>query len=204
MKKTSRIRRSPEESRANILEAAERVLTEQGPQALRLVDVAKAAGVSNATVLHYYNSIEGVHSALMERMIEDLVAKILALELPEDVTRFRGFAFNALIETFEHKGAARLAAWMELTDQARRLKTVREAVSTVISKKIQHEDLPTEMTENVILLSVVMALGLGLFGESLEELLDKPRGTARQMAITLLTSGTEMIASKYEAEDQSD
>lgn len=203
MNKTTRRRRSPEESKANILEAAERVLTEQGPQSLRLVDVAKAAGVSNATVLHYYGSIEGVHSALMEQMVEDLVGNVLALELPEDVTKFRGFAFNALIETFEQKGAARLAAWIELTDQSKRLTTVREAVARVIDTKIQHEDLPVEMVENVILLSVVMALGLGLFGASLEDLLGRPRGTARAMAIALLTAGTEKMTEALPKDDQS-
>ena len=203
MNKTTRRRRSPEESKANILEAAERVLTEQGPQSLRLVDVAKAAGVSNATVLHYYGSIEGVHSALMEQMVEDLVGNVLALELPEDVTKFRGFAFNALIETFEQKGAARLAAWIELTDQSKRLTTVREAVARVIDTKIQHEDLPVEMVENVILLSVVMALGLGLFGASLEDLLGRPRGTARAMAIALLTAGTETMTDALPKDDQS-
>lgn len=203
MSKTPRIRRSPEESKANILEAAERVLTENGPQALRLADVAKAAGVSNATVLHYYGSIEEVHSALMERMIEDLVGNILALELPEDVKRFRGFAFDALIETFEKKGAARLAAWIELTGQSRRLTTVREAVSKVINDKVPEQDLPVEMIENIILLSVVMALGLGLFGASLEDLLEKPRGTARNMAIALLTTGAETMAENLKPDDQS-
>ena len=50
-----RIRRTPEESRANILAAAETLLVEQGPQTLRLADVAKAAGVANATVLPGWN-----------------------------------------------------------------------------------------------------------------------------------------------------
>ncbi|HBH89080.1 MAG TPA: TetR/AcrR family transcriptional regulator, partial [Hyphomonadaceae bacterium] len=79
-----RIRRTPEESRANILASAERLLTEQGPQTLRLADVAKEAGVANATVLHHFGTIDGVHTALMERMIAELVEKVMAIELTED------------------------------------------------------------------------------------------------------------------------
>ena len=46
---TPRIRRSPEESRANILAAAEQLLVEQGPQSLRLADVAMALGLQGIT-----------------------------------------------------------------------------------------------------------------------------------------------------------
>jgi len=83
-KHTPRIRRTPEESRANILAAAEALLVEQGPQSLRLADVAKAAGVANATVLHHFGSIDAVQQALMERMIADLVESVMAIEVPAD------------------------------------------------------------------------------------------------------------------------
>ena len=83
-KNSPRIRRTPEESRANILSAAEDLLVEQGPQSLRLADVAKRAGVANATVLHHFGSIDAVQQALMERMIADLVENILSVEIPAD------------------------------------------------------------------------------------------------------------------------
>ena len=57
---------------------------EQVPQSLRLADVAKRAGVANATVLHYFGSIDAVQQALMERMIADLVENILSVEIPAD------------------------------------------------------------------------------------------------------------------------
>ncbi|MEQ1490819.1 MAG: TetR family transcriptional regulator, partial [Terricaulis sp.] len=51
--KVRRVRRAPEDARANILAAAEKLLVEEGPLALKLADVAKAAGVANASVIHH-------------------------------------------------------------------------------------------------------------------------------------------------------
>ena len=163
----------------------------QGPQSLRLADVAKEAGVVNATVLHHFGSIEDVHSALMERMIADLVGKILSQDMPSDQPVQRGFAFPHLIEAFQDKGAARLAAWLELSDQSQRMTVVREAVNKVIHEKIRPLSLPQDRVEDIILISIILALGLGLFGTSLEGLLDRPEGTARDMATELLISATE-------------
>tara|TARA_B100000678_G_scaffold42272_3_gene31714 strand:+ start:10595 stop:11182 length:588 start_codon:yes stop_codon:yes gene_type:complete len=194
MKKAIRTRRTPEESRENILSAAKALLIEEGPQSLRLADVAKAAGVSNATVLHYYGTIENVHSNLMERMIEDLVDRIMTIEVTDDAKISRGFAFQALLETFENKGAARLAAWLELRDETHRLTSVRNAVSQVISKKIHPGDAPVQRVQDVILLSVVLALGVGLFGRSLEELMGRPTGRARELALELLKETGENLS----------
>ena len=75
-----RVRRAPEAARDNILAAAERLLVEQGPLALKLVDVAAAAGVANASVLHHFGSIDDVHAALMERMVAQLIADVHLVE----------------------------------------------------------------------------------------------------------------------------
>lgn len=186
--KTPRIRRSQEASRENILIAAENLLVAQGPQSLRLVDVAKAAGVANATVLHHFGTIDGVQSALMEKMIGELVSGLMEMDLPADPKAARGIAIQKLFDAFESKGAARLAAWLELTDESRRLRTVREAVQTIIRQKINQPELSEAQLEDSILISVILAIGVGLFGPTLGELLGKPSDRARQIAVKLLES----------------
>jgi hypothetical protein len=47
-----RIRRTPEEARRLILDAAEACMAKAGPAGLRLQEVAEAAGVSHPTILH--------------------------------------------------------------------------------------------------------------------------------------------------------
>lgn len=191
-----RIRRSPEASRENILIAAERLLVRQGPQSLRLADVAKEAGVANATVLHHFGTIDGVQAALMEKMIAELVSGLMAMDVPDDPRAARAAAIQNLFDAFETKGAARLAAWLELTDESRRLRTVREAVQTVIRLKIGAEEADEARLEDAILVSVILAIGVGLFGPTLSELLGKPRGRARAAALRLLETGLEEAARK--------
>lgn len=187
----SRVRRSPEASRENILIAAERLLVRDGPQSLRLADVAKEAGVANATVLHHFGTIDGVQAALMEKMIAELVSEILVMDVPADPRAARAAALQHLFDAFETKGAARLAAWLEMTGESRRLRTVREAMQTVILHKIKPHHADAERLEDAILVSVILAIGVGLFGPTLGELIGKPEGRARDIALKLLEEGLD-------------
>ncbi|MAJ10291.1 TetR/AcrR family transcriptional regulator [Ponticaulis sp.] len=188
-----RIRRTPEESRANILASAERLLTEQGPQTLRLADVAKEAGVANATVLHHFGTIDGVHTALMERMIAELVEKVMAIELTEDTEVSRAQALTTLFEAFEQKQASKLAAWLELTHQAGRLTNVRQVVRDVTRTKFHHQNVPEDVVEDVMLVCITLALGVGLFGQTLSEMLGKPPSRAKEMALSVLMLGLRQL-----------
>ncbi|MEZ6011858.1 MAG: TetR/AcrR family transcriptional regulator [Hyphomonas sp.] len=194
-KHTPRIRRTPEESRANILSAAEALLVEQGPQSLRLADVAKAAGVANATVLHHFGTIDAVQKALMERMIGDLVRSIMAIDIPADApAEARAAGLKTLFDALETPGAARLAAWLELTDETSRLTVVREAVQEVAQKKIASAGVPADVAEDMILMSVTLALGVGLFGPSLGRLIGKPESRAREMTLQMLLGHLQRLA----------
>ena len=73
-----RVRRSSEEAQALILDAAEKTLRGQSPAALRLQDVAKAAGVSHPTILHHFGSREGLIRALNLRAMDELKAGLVA------------------------------------------------------------------------------------------------------------------------------
>ncbi len=182
-----RVRRTPEAAREHILTAAEKLLVEDGPLALKLAEVAIAAEVSNGTVLHHFESIDGLHAALMERMTEQLVSNVFAAAMREhDPDAQHEAVMEALFDTFETRGAARLAAWLELTGQWRRLTNVREAVRVVAAKRAERGDVKAADVEDLVLLAVVMAMGAGLFGRSLGQLIGKPAGRARKLAVAVL------------------
>jgi AcrR family transcriptional regulator len=188
-----RRRRLPKDARDNILAAAEAMLIADGPQSLKLVEVARAAGVSNATVLHHFGSIDDVQGALMERMVRQLVDEVLASTHGGGDPAMNAGALNAgegviaLFDAFERKGAARLAAWLELRGEARRLTAVRGAVREVIDARVcQFPRISVEALEDFMLASITMALAVGLFGSTLAELMDKPAGRAREVALRLL------------------
>ena len=147
------------------------------------------------TVLHHFGSISAVHTALMERMIADLVDSIMAIEIPADAPAgARDAGLKTLFDALETPGAARLAAWLELTDETSRLTVVREAVQEVAQKKIGQAGVPADLAEEMILLSVTLALGVGLFGPSLARLIGKPEERAREMTLNMLLGYLERIA----------
>lgn len=188
-----RVRRSPEAARENILAAAETLLVEKGPQALKLADVAAGAGVANATVLHHFGSVDGVQTALMERMIAQLVERLLASAPEGDVAKLRGTGFQTLFDSFETRGAARLAAWLELTGEWRRVTSVRKAVQEIVARNLTRTGLTPATAENLVLVSVVLAMGVGLFGRSVGTLMGKPPGRARKLAEDMLLLQTEAL-----------
>lgn len=181
----TRVRRTPEAARENILAAAEALLVEQGPQAIKLADVAKAAGVVHANVIHHFGSIAGVETALMERMIRQLAEKVLvALDRDDAVL---GVGAQALFDAFEAKGAARLAAWLELTGEGARMTLVREVVEAIIDTRVARDTgVDRQAAVDFILLNIILAVGVGLFGPTLSALLGRPPERARELALELI------------------
>ena len=181
----TRVRRTPEAARENILAAAEAILVEHGPQAIKLADVAKAAGVVHANVIHHFGSIGGVETALMERMIRQLADRII--DSFEQDGAARGFGAQALFDAFETRGAARLAAWLELTGEGRRMTLVREVVDAVVQTRLLRDvGMSREAIVDLILLNIILAVGVGLFGPTLSELLGRPPQRARELALELI------------------
>lgn len=182
-----RVRREAGAARDNILNAAEKLLLEEGPLALKLADVASTAGVANASVLHHFGSIDGLHAALMERMVAQLIADVLAIADESGARDDKQEAvFQALFDVFENRGAARLAAWLELTGEWRRMTHVREAVREVAVRRASFGDVTAKQAEDLVLISVTLAMGVGLFGPSLAELMGRPEGRTRKTAAEVL------------------
>jgi AcrR family transcriptional regulator len=74
-----RIRRTPENAQAHILDAAEAILAKGGgPAALRLTDVAHQAGVSHPTILHHFGSREGLVRAINLRAFARLTESAMS------------------------------------------------------------------------------------------------------------------------------
>ena len=91
-KQGKRVRRTPEDARALILDAAQKTMGAEGPAALRLQDVAKEAGVSHPTILHHFGSREGLVKALNHRSLEALRNGVIARLDSAQKTEFAGNA----------------------------------------------------------------------------------------------------------------
>jgi TetR/AcrR family transcriptional regulator len=62
--------RDPEQTRAAVIDAAERLFSERGFAATSMRDISAASGVSHPLIHHHYGSKEELHAAVKRRMVE--------------------------------------------------------------------------------------------------------------------------------------
>src|SRR5262245_30830908 len=72
-----RKRLTAEAARARILAAAERRLSEVGPEGLRLTELAAELGVSHPAILHHFGSREELVAAVVAGAIARLNARLI-------------------------------------------------------------------------------------------------------------------------------
>jgi AcrR family transcriptional regulator len=187
----ARERLTPTESRAAALEAARRLLIEQGPQSVTLKAVAAEIGKTHANLLHHFGSAAGLQAELARTMAEQVTRAIA-----DTVERARqGEAdpreiVDRTFDAFGKQGAGALAAWMILSGNRDALNPILESIRALVKElSVSHED--HNVPESTLWL-VLAALGDSLLGGSIADALGLPRDCARDLASFALK--TQMIA----------
>jgi AcrR family transcriptional regulator len=70
-------RRDFEDSRRRILAAARRVLTERGPEALTVSEVAHRAGLNRTTAYQHFRTRDALAAAVMAELADELTGKLV-------------------------------------------------------------------------------------------------------------------------------
>lgn len=163
----ARIRRSAEGAKRAILDAAERLLLEVGPSAIRLQDVAAEVGISHPAVLHHFGSREALVEAVADRALRGLQADLVARfsdasKLPDPKE-----SLDAVFSVLGDRGHARLVAWLTLSGLSRPTKESRAYWTTVIDAVhgLRTKVVPKALREETTF--VLMLSALALFGEAL-------------------------------------
>jgi AcrR family transcriptional regulator len=113
--KSPRIRRSVDDAREAILEAAERRLIAGGPDAVRVQTVARDVGITDAAVHYHFGNREGLMDALLRRAGRRLRDELEAVADRWDTdTLDVGALIELFEETYARRQYARLTAWMTL------------------------------------------------------------------------------------------
>jgi AcrR family transcriptional regulator len=178
---TIRKRLNPEESRSVALEAASRLLIEQGPQAVTLKAVAGEIGRTHANLLHHFGSAAGLQAELARSLARDVTRKIA-----ESVERARHHQTDAreivdrTFDAFGRGGAGALAAWMILSGNRDALKPILEAIHELVAELSVGDE--EDRVARTTLWLVLMALGDALLGEPIAQTLGLARDTARNVA----------------------
>jgi AcrR family transcriptional regulator len=167
-----RKRRTAEDARTAILDAAEQRLVASGPAGIRLQEVAADVGLSHPTLLHHFGSREGLVEAVVARALDSLHAPLLEAvrgspQGPDQLTKILDGVFDALA----NHGHGRAFLWLALsgyapTMEAFRVRVLAEAVHAVRCEHRRGEDpMPTfEDTYFTVLLPALALLALSVTG----------------------------------------
>lgn len=132
-KRAVRRRLSPEAARALALDAARRILAEEGPQGLTLSAVAAAAGMTHGNLTHHFGSIAGLQAALIvqvgERLASDVAAATLRFRAGEATARD---LVDLVFDSLARDDHGRLVAWLASSGQVDRLQAVFEVVASSV------------------------------------------------------------------------
>ena len=171
MNVNNRIRRSPEESKSLILKTAADRLTEFGLEGLNISGVAKAAGMSHATVIHHFGSTAAMREALLQQMTDSLLSDVISA-LNEDVQPDE--VLSRLFSTLSQGGHGRLLAWLALDHQGISVLPSESNTSELFRSIIEAiSEVPGEETDAKlrVLLVATAAMGLSICGDALSNLI---------------------------------
>ena len=114
-----RRRRTADVARDEILNAAQKLLSQGGPDAIRLQDIAHDVGISHPTILHHFGSRDGLIEALDVRAIHALTDDVARI-LKSDEEPQTGELVERVAETMDQQGLARLIALWAMRDAEER------------------------------------------------------------------------------------
>src|SRR5580765_7588474 len=113
-----RMRRTPEQARTELLDAAERLYVDFYPDDVGLKDVAREAGVSHALVTHYFGTYDGLVTATLERRIHGLRERVLGTLATTDVLEQPAQLLSLLFDVLADPVHLKLLKWMVAGDRS--------------------------------------------------------------------------------------
>jgi AcrR family transcriptional regulator len=172
--KAPRRRRTAEQARREILDAAEAQLAKGGPDSIRLQDVARAVGVSHPTVLHHFGSRDELVRAVVQRAFETLQGELVgAFHMTEIGEKETVAMLERVHQTLAQRGFGRLFAWLLLSGDVpapdpalSHIRLVAEAAHAHRRRRWAGKSPPFEDTLFITMLTALAMLGDALAGET--------------------------------------
>jgi AcrR family transcriptional regulator len=167
-----RLRRTPEEARQLILDTAQVLIVRDGPEGLRLQDIAAEAGISHPLILHHFGSRAGLVRALARRATAELRDRLIsAMSTPD-------YSFEEQIDrVFDafRGGLAQILAWLATTEpdggESGETMIMREIIDTMHARRSANAPpgatVSREDTEWAVFLVTFAAFGDAIYGAPL-------------------------------------
>jgi AcrR family transcriptional regulator len=148
------------------------LIARDGPEGLRLQDIAAEAGISHPLILHHFGSRAGLVRALARRATAELRDRLVAAMSTAD------YSFEEQIDrVFDafRGGLAQILAWLAATEpdggESGETMIMREIIDMTHARRVatttSHTELPREDTEWAVFLVTFAAFGDAIYGAPL-------------------------------------
>lgn len=183
-----RKRRTAEQARNEILDAAEKRLQEVGPAGIRLQDIAADVGISHPAVLHHFGSrealIEAVITRAMAQLQEELIAAVVGMQPVGEQAAID--MLERVFRVLTQRGYGRIMAWMLLAGHPAVKQEQLGAVARVVHARRLEEHRargskpPLEDTLFLMLMAALAMFGDAIAGPVMRQSAGVPERNARR------------------------
>jgi AcrR family transcriptional regulator len=160
---TRRIRRAASDMRSQALAAARRLIVEGPDDALTMRAVADAAGVTYPNLSHHFGSAAGLHAAIAEDLVRELLAGLqtVGVEMDNIEHDYRAVV-DRVFDLFSQHGLGRVLGWLVRSGETSRLKPVNQMLADFIASRAR----PRSKTDAKRISRVALIVAFAAYAES--------------------------------------
>lgn len=174
---STRKRRSAEEARLVILDAAQARLGQYGISGLNIVDVARDAGMSHATLIHHFGNTNDMRRALVHHMTDRLLRDMINV-LRSDSAFDTESIMRELFTALSRGGHAKLLAWLAVSDEdlttsaapTAEVEGLFQELIPVLASRLPEHAGSERTARQLVFLVATAAIGYGISGPALSRL----------------------------------
>lgn len=139
-----RIRRTPADLRAEALAAARRLIVEGREPVLTMRAVADAIGVTYPNLSHHFGSASGLHAAVAEDLVRELLENISAIgrEMEHSDADFARLV-DRVFDLFDRDGLGHVIGWLVRSGDSATIEPVRVLLTDFIDERRKRAGEPT-------------------------------------------------------------
>jgi TetR/AcrR family transcriptional regulator, repressor for neighboring sulfatase len=133
---TRRIRRAASDMRAQALAAARQLIVQGGDDALTMRAVADAAGVTYPNLSHHFGSAAGLHAAIAEDLVRELLAGLQTVDIEMgNLEQDYRSVVDRVFDLFSQNGLGRVLGWLVRSGETSRLEPVNRMLADFIASR---------------------------------------------------------------------
>lgn len=172
-----RKRRTVEEAREEILDAAETIILTAGPTALKFQTLAEETKITVSNIHHHFGGVLEIKRALASRVLGELgrqLATALAETVPDNPHQYAGQVLMRIYAVLRSGRLSRLIGWIVLSSEIEAVDDLMQPLpmlKALVAARIA-QYLPAEAADRlagaVIYQVTITAIGDGLVGDAIK------------------------------------